>query len=51
MNKMVASGMEEDDRKTLDDLSRTSLYVKDQCMGLEPNHKCLREPAAKTNVK
>lgn len=51
MNKMVASGMGEDDGKTLDDLSRTSLCVKDQRVGLEHNHKCLREPAAKKNVK
>lgn len=51
MNKVVASGTGEDGGKTLDDLSRTSLCVKDQRMGLEPNHKCLREPAAKTNVK
>lgn len=51
MNKMVASGMGEEDGKTLDDLSRISLCAKDQCMGLEPNHKCLREPAAKTSVE
>lgn len=51
MNKMVASGMVEDDGKTLDDLNRISLCTKDQCMGLEPNHICLRETAAKINVK
>lgn len=51
MNKMVASGMVEDDGKTLGDLNRTSLCMKDQCMGLEPNHICLREIATKPSVK